>query len=181
MHAGRVLTTGSPEALIAARGAATLEEAFISHLEEAAGAETTAPIATGNAGVIEPKVRRQPTRPRSISLRRLFAYAIREALELWRDPIRLGFALLGTTFLMLVLGFGITTDVDHLSFAALDRDRTQESRAYLEELRGSRYFDEKPPLTDYTDLEKRTRERSAQCGNRDPAQFRPGHQARALH
>ena len=104
--------------------------------------------------MIEPKVRRQPT-PRSISLRRLFAYAIREALELWRDPIRLGFALLGTTFLMLVLGFGITTDVDHLSFAALDRDRTQESRAYLEELRGSRYFDEKPPLTDYADLEKR--------------------------
>ena len=155
MHAGRVLATGSPEALITARGAATLEEAFIGHLEEAAGAETTAPTGVGDAAVIEPGVPRQPTRPHSIGLQRLFAYAIREALELWRDPIRLGFALVGSAFLMLVLGFGITTDVDHLSFAALDRDRTQESRAYLEELRGSRYFDEKPPLANYADLEKR--------------------------
>ena len=42
----------------------------------------------------------------------MFAYAVRESLELMRDPIRLGFALGGTAFLMLVFGFGITTDVD---------------------------------------------------------------------
>ena len=34
---------------------------------------------------------------------------------------------------MLVFGFGITTDVDNLTFAVLDRDSTPESRAYLEE------------------------------------------------
>jgi ribosome-dependent ATPase len=37
----------------------------------------------------------------------------------------------------------------------LDHDRSHESRAYLEELRGSRYFVEKPPLVDYADLERR--------------------------
>jgi len=67
----------------------------------------------------------------------------------------LTFALLGTAFLMLVFGFGISTDVEHLAFAALDRDNTQESRAYLKQLRGSRYFIERPPLDDYGDLEKR--------------------------
>ena len=36
----------------------------------------------------------------------------------------LGFALLGTAFLMLIFGFGITTDVNSLTFAALDRDKT---------------------------------------------------------
>ena len=77
------------------------------------------------------------------SLRRLFATAIRECLELIRDPIRLGFALFGTTLLMLVFGFGISTDVNNLSFAVLDHDQSPESRAYLEELRGSTYFVER--------------------------------------
>ena len=67
-----------------------------------------------------------------------------EALELIRDPIRLGFALFGTTLLMLVFGFGISTDVNALAFAVLDRDQSHESRAYLEELRGSTYFTEAP-------------------------------------
>jgi ribosome-dependent ATPase len=91
----------------------------------------------------------------AFSPRRLFAYTIRETLELLRDPIRLGFALFGTAFLMLVLGFGVSTDVNNLSFAVLDRDQSHESRAYLEELRGSTYFVEKVPLANYGDLEKR--------------------------
>ena len=56
---------------------------------------------------------------------------------------------------MLVFGFGVTTDVNNLSFAVLDHDQSPESRAYLEELRGSTYFTEKPPLVDYGGLEKR--------------------------
>src|SRR5271169_2518426 len=89
------------------------------------------------------------------SLQRLLAYSIRETLELLRDPIRLGFSLLGTTLLMLVFGFGVSTDVNNLSFAVLDRDQSPESRAYLEELRGSSYFVEKRPLSDYAELESR--------------------------
>jgi ribosome-dependent ATPase len=57
--------------------------------------------------------------------------------------------------LMIVFGFGISADVNNLSFAVLDRDQTPESRAYLSELRGSSYFLEKPPLTDYADLDRR--------------------------
>ena len=85
----------------------------------------------------------------------MLAYTIRESRELLRDPIRLGFALLGTAFLMLIFGFGITTDVDSLSFAALDRDDSFESRAYLSELRGSPYFVEQAPLKDAADLQNR--------------------------
>jgi ribosome-dependent ATPase len=99
---------------------------------------------------------RSPTPKQSLfSLQRLFAYTIRETLELLRDPIRLGFALFGTALLMLVFGFGISTDVNNLSFAVLDRDQSHESRAYLEELRGSTYFVEKAPLATYADLDKR--------------------------
>jgi len=83
---------------------------------------------------------------------------LREALELARDPVRLAFALLGTAFLMLVFGFGISTDVNSLTFAVLDRDNSFESRAWLEELRGSPYFIEQPPITDAADLRDRLKQ-----------------------
>ena len=152
MDSGRVLVAGAPAELARARGVQTLEDAFISYLEEATGAragKTASPPRVPQASA--------PTRPTgsAFSLRRLFAYTIREALELSRDPIRLGFSLLGTTLLMLVFGFGVTTDVNNLTFAVLDYDKSPESQAYLEELRGSTYFVEKPPLADYAELEKR--------------------------
>ena len=160
MDSGRVLATDTPAALTAARGAANLEEAFISYIEEVnkvgepQQTPTSAPVprgarfATRDAGSM--------ARPAaSFSLRRLLAYTIREGLEVLRDPIRMGFALLGTAFLMTIFGAGISTDVDNLSFAVLDRDQTPESRAYLEELWGSRYFTEQAPIADYADAEKR--------------------------
>ena len=154
MDSGRVLATDTPRNLIRTRGAATLEDAFVGYLEEAAGSRGSrlvSPMPSGKAAVPGP---RAPP-PRAFSLQRLFAYTIRETIELMRDPIRLGFALFGTAFLMLVFGFGISTDVNNLSFAVLDHDQSHESRAYLEELRGSNYFVEKSPLANYADLEMR--------------------------
>jgi ribosome-dependent ATPase len=159
MDSGRVLATDTPTGLTAARGAATLEDAFISYLEEAA--DVSAPMESAAAA---PPVQettemggadRELNSKISLSLRRVIACTLREALELVRDPIRLGFAVFGTTFLMLVFGFGISTDVDSLTFAVLDHDQSHESRTYLEKLRGSTYFVEKKLLINYDDLEKR--------------------------
>ncbi|WP_421997399.1 ribosome-associated ATPase/putative transporter RbbA [Reyranella sp.] len=156
MDAGRVLATGTPEALVRLRGAADLEHAFVGYLEEAARAR--APVDTGpepEAPDPAPGPASAPADAPLFSLRRLLAYAIRESLELMRDPIRLAFALGGTAFLMLVFGFGITTDVNSLTFAVLDRDDTFESRAYVDQLRGSPYFVERPPLRNDADLQDR--------------------------
>ncbi len=152
MDSGRVLVTDAPANLVKARGAGTLEDVFIDFLERSAQPSAEMPLAER----AEAKTEAAPpaANPR-FSLQRLFAYTIRETLELLRDPIRLTFALFGTAFLMLVFGFGISTDVNNLTFAVIDRDQSHESRAYLEELRGSNYFVEKAPLTDYADLEKR--------------------------
>jgi ribosome-dependent ATPase len=115
---------------------------------------------------------RRPVAARSwFSPQRLLAYSIREGLELLRDPVRLGFGLFGTALLMLVFGFGVTTDVNNLSFAVLDRDQTTESRAYLEELRGSTYFVEKPPIADAADLQTRIKNGSVQAGIEIPPGF----------
>jgi len=76
-------------------------------------------------------------------------------MEIRRDPIRLAFALLGPILLMIVFGFGITFDVERLSYAVLDRDRTPDSRAYLEAFSTSRYFNAHADLRDPRDLDRR--------------------------
>jgi ribosome-dependent ATPase len=157
MDSGRVLATDTPQGLVKARGVATLEDAFISYLEEATGSRAAPAAADGGqapkTATVTPD-RQQAGSGSWFSLRRLLAYTIREALELVRDPVRLGFGLFGTALLMLVFGFGISTDVNNLSFAILDRDQTPESEAYLEELRGSTYFVERAPVADYADLSR---------------------------
>ena len=162
MHAGRVLVSDAPAALMEKRGTKTLEEAFIGYLEEAAE-EATERIATTNgeaAAVLAPLGGQNPVpaaRGGFFSLRRLSSYTLREALELRRDPVRLTLSLLGSVILMLVLGYGITMDVENLSFAVLDRDQTATSRDYNLNLAGSRYFSEHSPIKDYAELDRRMR------------------------
>ncbi|EPQ0971109.1 ribosome-associated ATPase/putative transporter RbbA [Citrobacter farmeri] len=151
MHAGKVLASGTPQELVERRGAASLEEAFISWLQEAAGPapEASLPVETKHKEVMPPR--------QGFSLRRLFSYSRREALELRRDPVRSTLALLGTVILMLIMGYGISMDVENLRFAVLDRDQTVSSQAWSLNLAGSRYFIEQPPLTSYDDLDRRMR------------------------
>jgi len=160
MHAGQVLAVGTPAELTRQRGVATLEDAFIAHLEEAAatadGASADPPAVTAASGP-EPGAVAAGGWRRRFDPRRMASYARREALELMRDPIRLTLALVGNALLMLVMGYGITLDVEDLSFAVLDHDQTTVSRDYVLNLAGSRYFREQPPLADYDELDRRMR------------------------
>lgn len=154
MHAGKVLASGTPQELVKQRGAASLEEAFISWLQEAAGPAPEAQLAPANVPIAHENS--QPPR-QGFSLRRLFSYSRREALELRRDPVRSTLALMGTVILMLIMGYGISMDVENLRFSVLDRDQTVSSQAWSLNLAGSRYFIEQPPLTSYDELDKRMR------------------------
>ncbi|WP_409929520.1 ribosome-associated ATPase/putative transporter RbbA [Sulfuriflexus sp.] len=161
MHAGQVLVTDTPAAITRERDADNLEEAFISHLEEAVAQSTAAAVEPDETVPGESARIGQPPPATGSSwqrgLRRLFSYSRREALELQRDPVRLTLAVLGSALLMLVLGYGISMDVEDLSFAVLDRDQTTVSRDYTLNLSGSRYFDEHPPLSGYAELDQRMR------------------------
>ncbi|AGS40297.1 MAG: ribosome-dependent ATPase [Cycloclasticus pugetii] len=162
MHAGQVLVTDTPDALIRQRGVETLEEAFVAHLEEASETETAEKQADERASLdsinastahVESKGWR-----RWFDSRRMISYARREGLELRRDPIRLTLALVGSVILMFVMGYGISLDVEDLTFAVLDRDQTAMSRDYTLNLAGSRYFIEQAPITNVADLDRRMRE-----------------------
>lgn len=152
MHAGRVLVSAAPAELPAMRGVATLEQAFISYLEEAAG--NVAPPAEAPA---PPAMAAAPRAAWRRSLQRAYSYTLRETLELRRDPVRATLALLGTAILMFIIGYGINMDVENLSYAVLDRDQSGLSQNYALNLSGSRYFIERAPLVDYDDLDRRMR------------------------
>jgi ribosome-dependent ATPase len=161
MNDGQVLASDAPEEIVKKRGARTLEEAFIAYLKDADPADaedipdttTWAPVSAASQGIsAHPRMRH-----RGFNFARAFSYTLREALELRRDPVRLVMALFGSLILMLIMGYGITMDVNDLSYAVLDRDQTSLSQNYALNLSGSRYFLEHPPITDYADLDRRMR------------------------
>ncbi|MFT0892049.1 ribosome-associated ATPase/putative transporter RbbA [Pseudochelatococcus sp. G4_1912] len=162
MHAGKVLVSDTPAGIVEKRGAASLEDAFIAYLEEA-GAGTVAPPPTATvaaevtaASSITPEAE-QHQASRFFDVRRMMSYARLEGLELQRDPIRATLALLGSVILMFIIGYGISMDVEDLTFAVLDNDQTSISRSYTLDIAGSRYFTEKAPILDYADLDRRMR------------------------
>ncbi len=154
MHAGRVLAVGTAAELMHSRGAPSLEDAFIGYLEEASG-----PRPVDDQGALgwtmAPTGATAAADGRRFDPGRLWAYARREGMELLRDPIRLAFALLGPVILLLTFGYGISFDVENLSYAVLDQDQTHESREFLETFSGSRYFQEHAALADPTAIEAR--------------------------
>ena len=154
MHAGKVLASDTPQALVEQRGAASLEEAFIAWLKEA---QPSSPVPDEPTSAVA--LHSEHTAPRqAFSLRRLFSYSRREALELRRDPVRSTLALLGTVILMFIMGYGISMDVEDLRFAVLDRDQTLSSQGWSQNIAGSRYFIEQAPLHSYDELDRRMRD-----------------------
>ncbi|MBE6405905.1 MAG: ABC transporter ATP-binding protein/permease [Lentisphaerae bacterium] len=164
MHAGRSLTCETPAEIVKQRNAATLEEAFIGILEDADPANKAEQASSmGQDEVQEPAAPVPAKKPSAFrqkldkvfSFQRWYSCFWREYLELMRDPIRATLALFGAIILMLVMGYGINMDVEDLPFAILDRDQTIASQNYALNISGSRYFVEKPPVKDYTDLDSR--------------------------
>jgi len=155
MHAGQVLVYDEPQHLVEAKGAVSLEEAFIGYLEDAIGEleEEEIPVAAPVPGAVTDEEAPALTgthageaKHHGFSFKRLLAYSSLEMMEVMRDPVRLVFAFLGSAILLIVIAYGISLDVENLEFAALDLDRTPESRQYLSNFQGSRYFIERPTL-----------------------------------
>jgi ribosome-dependent ATPase len=159
MSSGKVLVVDTPAGVVESRHAKSLEEAFIGYLEDAQKekGDAPAPAAKKSEPAAVPTSEHGPTGPGSrFSLQRMLACTHREVMELSRDPIRLTMAGLGSVILMIIMGYGITLDVEHLKYAVLDRDQTTISRDYAINIAGSsRYFVERPPVSSYDELDRR--------------------------
>ena len=176
MHAGRVLVYGSPQQIIEGRGAQTLEEAFIAHIEDAAEQADSALDKPADTITAAPTSSTEPARSSAqassfFSPSRALAYTYREAMEVMRDPVRLAFAFIGSTILLFIFSYGITTDVNEVRFAVLDQDRSPQSRAYISHYRGSRYFQEMAALTAFDEMDARFKAGRISIAIHIPAQF----------
>lgn len=185
MHSGKVLVYDTPQKIIESKNAATLEEAFIHYIEEAAGdsleesaegkdrassSEKPLSLSVDSSSAKDSK----PAHLRSklgSSLQRLFAYSYREMMEVMRDPVRLTFAFVGSLILLLIVTNGLSSDVENLSYAVLDQDQTPASRAYLQEFSSSRYFTQKRELYSKDDLENRLASRDITMAIEIPPNF----------
>ncbi|MBB1635275.1 ribosome-associated ATPase/putative transporter RbbA [Cupriavidus sp. UME77] len=167
MHRGRVLAVGSPDALRESCGARTLEDAFVSYLEQAetpenGAAATPVAAAAAAAKAAQPAPPPAPAgRPAAHAggskLARTWAFARREAMELARDRLRLAFAILGPIVLLCAAAWSVSFDVENVRFAVLDRDQSRASRELVEQFSGSRSFVQTGGVHSEADADRRLR------------------------
>jgi ABC-2 type transport system permease protein len=73
-------------------------------------------------------------------LRRLKALAVKEVLQIWRDPRSLMIALLLPFTQMLLFGYGVNLDLKHIPICTFDREGSQQSQDLFKHFQASPYF-----------------------------------------
>ena len=82
-----------------------------------------------------------------MSYRRLRAVFNKELRHIARDPLSLGMALAVPVMMLLLFGWALSLDVDHIPMLVFDQNRTQASADLIKQFQASRYFD----ITGYVD------------------------------
>ncbi|MGA2181511.1 MAG: ABC transporter permease [Bryobacteraceae bacterium] len=85
---------------------------------------------------------------------RLRAVARKEFLHILRDPRSLILALAVPLLMLLMFGWALTLDVDRIPAYVYDWDGTPQSRALIDQFRGSRYFDIQRYVHGYAPVDK---------------------------
>lgn len=164
MNAGKVLACDAPQKLIEQRGCSSLEDAFIGYMQDSIAEAAPPAPAAGEAAASKSSATEtashaastEQASPLRQAVGRMLAYTHNETVQILRDPVRLTFAFVGSALLMLVFGFGITTDVEHIRFAVFDHDQSADSRLYLDQFAASeRYFTQTPPARSAEEALKR--------------------------
>jgi ABC-2 type transport system permease protein len=75
-----------------------------------------------------------------MNARRVTAVARKEFLHVLRDPRSLGMAIAIPMMMLLLFGFALTLDVDHVPIVVWDQNNTPDSRELVSQFAGSPYF-----------------------------------------
>ncbi len=87
-----------------------------------------------------------------MNLRRIKAMAVKEVLQIWRDPRSLMVAMLLPFTQMFLLGYGVTLDIKHIPLCTFDREASQESQGLLKLFQASQYFSVVRNVRSYPEL-----------------------------
>jgi ABC-2 type transport system permease protein len=82
-----------------------------------------------------------------MNLRRVRAIAHKEFIQIRRDPRSLVLALVIPVFLLLIFGYGLSLDIDHVPMVIWNQDNSQFSRDFILNFKNSKYF----KIIGYTD------------------------------
>ena len=84
--------------------------------------------------------------------RRIKAIAVKESLQIVRDPRSLMIALLIPLMQMFMLGYGINLDIEHIPLCTYDRENSQQSLDLLKRFASSRYFSVSKAAQSYAEI-----------------------------
>lgn len=77
----------------------------------------------------------------TFSFLRFRSIFIKEFIQIRRDPPSLAIALVMPLFMLLLFGYAVNTDVDHLPTAVWDQDKSEASRDLIQSFANTQYFD----------------------------------------
>ncbi len=89
-----------------------------------------------------------------MSYRRLHAVFVKELHHIVRDALSLGMALAVPVMMLLLYGYALSLDVDHVPTLIYDQDGTQASRDLIRQFQGSKYFEVRGFADGYGPIER---------------------------
>jgi len=109
-----------------------------------------------------------------MKLRRVQAVARKEFLHVLRDMRSLGMAIAIPLLMLVMFGYALTLDVDHVPLLVWDQSGTQASRELVALFTGSRYFELRGQVDNYRDIERAIDEGRATVALVMPRDFAAG-------
>ena len=88
-----------------------------------------------------------------MNLRRIIRLIKKELTQTFRNKRLLPIIVVAPVMQLLLFGYAVTTDVDHIAVAVLDEDHTASSRGLIEQFVRSNYFDYQVALTSEREVE----------------------------
>ncbi|MFA5286821.1 MAG: ABC transporter permease [Candidatus Omnitrophota bacterium] len=89
-------------------------------------------------------------------LRRIKAIAWKEFIQIKRDPRSLGLALVIPIFLLLIFGYGLSLDIDHVRTVIWNQDSSSQlTRNFILNFKNSKYFKIVAYTDNYSDIEQK--------------------------
>ncbi len=106
-----------------------------------------------------------------MNFRRTRALFRKELLHIVRDYRSLVAALLQPLVMLLIFGWALSLDVDHIPTYIYDADQTPESRSLIRDFQGSQYFDVRDLVHSYHPIEQAIDKRDCLLGVVIPEHF----------
>ena len=89
-----------------------------------------------------------------MNIKRIKAIANKEFIQIWRDPRSLGLGLVIPMILIILFGYALSLDIDHVPMVIWDQDKSKASTDFILNFKNSNYFNVKAYYDNYRDLER---------------------------